>query len=466
MADDIGQRELSREEQAKVWAFNDAKLERQGQTGETTCQSLSRAFAIWRTITLPSGGSKRAASQPTRSIRSWRPSTCLRPSFGDRAYPCRFPERTVPTSWMPCASWTPTGHGQGSRGASGWTMSWAEIQRKFGGRSKGLSDATTNRHMATLSAFWKWAEEREYCDGRNPFDGHRRNLKEGRNKRGYVAWETVELQKLFSPPPKRDDLAEIMLVALLTGMRLNEIVSLTNRQVADVDGVPCIDITDAKTTAGIRKVPLHPRLMWLAASAPRLEIPLPAVWSRFSDEGPGRQPSGDAGKEFGRFKRSRGFEEQAEGVPFLPQERRQPAAGCWCSAARSGGTGWPRDAGPDVRDVREGAGIAAHGRDRAASSTTPMSPLPNTERETVRNSSAKRTTAEMPLGDSVRQRYGNLAVPGSSAPRYRSTSESPEGSERHNCSRGFGYPRGVCTQAPLWPYKGILDRGPVRRSLR
>ncbi len=132
-------------------------------------------------------------------------------------------------------------------------MSWQEIQRNFGGRAKGLSDATVNRHMATLSAFWRWAEEREYCEGRNPFDGHRRNLKEGRNKRGYVAWETADLQTLFSPPPKRDDVTEVMLVAMFTGMRLNEIVSLTNGQVQSIDGVPCIDVTDAKTTAGTRR---------------------------------------------------------------------------------------------------------------------------------------------------------------------------------------------------------------------
>lgn len=305
MADDIGRRELTRKEQAKVWAFNDAIREQQGQKVkprdelEPSFRDLADEYiALWRT---------QAGLKPTNTEQQKHATFDLFAAFhGDR--PIRAVGRADGANFVDALrqldpNWARTGKPRGER----LDMSWAEIQRKFGGRAKGLSDATTNRHMATLSAFWRWAEEREYCEGRNPFDGHRKNLKEGRNKLGFVAWETAELQKLFSPPPKRDDLAEVMLVALFTGMRLNEIVSLTNRQVREVDGVPYLDITDAKTAAGIRKVPLHPRLLWLRRRAEGAE-PSERVWPRFSDEGPGRQPSGDAGKEFGRFKRSRGFE--------------------------------------------------------------------------------------------------------------------------------------------------------------
>ena len=305
MSDIIGQRELTREEQAKVWALNDAKQEReQGRVKPRAELELSfrdladEHIALWRT----QAGLKATNTEQQKLATFDLFAAC----FGER--PIRAVGRADAANFVDALrhldpNWARTGKPRGKR----LEMGWAEIQRRFGGRAKGLSDATVNRHMATLSAFWRWAEEREYCEGRNPFDGHRKNLQEGRNKRGYVAWETAELRKLFSPPPKRDDLDEVMLVALLTGMRLNEIVSLTNQQVAEVDGVPCIDITDAKTAAGIRKVPLHPRLMWLRKRA-EAGVPTERVWPRFSDEGPGRQPSGDAGKEFGRFKRSRGFE--------------------------------------------------------------------------------------------------------------------------------------------------------------
>lgn len=305
LSEQVGQRELTREEQAKVWALNDARRERRGQAVkprnelEPSFRNLADEYmAIWRT---------QAGLKPTNTEQQKLATFDLFAAyFGER--PIRAVSRADGSNFVDALrqldpNWARTGKPRGER----LDMTWAEIQRRFGGRAKGLSDATANRHMATLSAFWRWAEEREYCEGRNPFDGHRRNLKEGRNKRGYVAWETKELCQLFSPPPKRDDLAEVMLVALFTGMRLNEIASLTNGQVVKVDGVACIDITEAKTMAGIRKVPLHPRLRWLESRAAAGE-PAERVWPRFSDEGPGGQPSGDAGKEFGRFKRSRGFE--------------------------------------------------------------------------------------------------------------------------------------------------------------
>jgi integrase len=58
-----------------------------------------------------------------------------------------------------------------------------------------------------------------------------------------------------------------MVVAMFTGMRLNEIVSLTVGQIRKAAGVEFTDITEAETDAGIRHVPLHPRLGWLSKRA-------------------------------------------------------------------------------------------------------------------------------------------------------------------------------------------------------
>lgn len=199
-------------------------------------------------------------------------------------------------------NWARTGKAKGE----GEAMTWKELQRAFGNRDKGLSDATVNRHMATLSAFWKWAEEREYCEGRNPFEGHRRQLKSGKNKTPYAAWETEELKLLFRKPPARADVTEVVLVAMFTGMRLDEIASLTFGQIRKEEGIDVIDITKAKTENGIRLVPLHPRLQWLATRAKKAK-PDERVWPKFVPEGPGARPGRDAGKEFSRFKASLGF---------------------------------------------------------------------------------------------------------------------------------------------------------------
>lgn len=40
------------------------------------------------------------------------------------------------------------------------TLPWAGLQRRYGDRERGLSDATMTRQAATLQALWEWAAER------------------------------------------------------------------------------------------------------------------------------------------------------------------------------------------------------------------------------------------------------------------------------------------------------------------
>lgn len=192
-----------------------------------------------------------------------------------------------------------------ARSAKSRGMSWAQLQRAYGGKPQGLSDGTINRHLATLQSLWTWAEDRDHCDGKNPFTGFHRRLKDGRNVKGYQAWEPAELRSLFDPPPKRSDVTEIMLVAMFTGMRLDEIASLTRGQIMREGKVSFVQVVDAKTEAGVRRVPLHPKLQWLADRAKGAAAE--RVWPAFNPEGPGKKAGADAGKEFSRFKLGKGF---------------------------------------------------------------------------------------------------------------------------------------------------------------
>jgi integrase len=184
-------------------------------------------------------------------------------------------------------------------------MSWSDLQRTYGDRPKGLSDGTRNRHAATLQSLWEWASERGYAEGRNPFSGHRSRLRMGVNVKGYRPWEPEELERLLNPGPKRTDLREVMLVAMFSGMRLDEIAGLTWGQLRRVEGVDIFDITDAKTPAGERQVPVHPKLSWLCAKT--RGVATDRVWPAFNPEGPGKKAGADAGKEFTRFKQALGF---------------------------------------------------------------------------------------------------------------------------------------------------------------
>jgi integrase len=184
-------------------------------------------------------------------------------------------------------------------------MPWAALQRHYGGRDKGMSPATLNRHATALKALWDWAARRGHCSGLNPFDGHRQRLKRGVNVNGYVAWTPDELKQLLAPPPKRRDLHEVIVVAMHSGMRLNEIAALTWADLQERDGVHFFRVTDAKTVAGNREVPIHPALQWLLDRTKGK--PGERVWATFNEEGPGKKPGADASREFSHFKTKRGF---------------------------------------------------------------------------------------------------------------------------------------------------------------
>ena len=196
-----------------------------------------------------------------------------------------------------------------SRSPAARKLPWAKLVEQFGNRAKGLSAATMNRHMAALKSLWRWAEKRGHCDGSNPFDDFHVKLRSGVNVAGYLPWETAELNRLFDPPPKRDDLREIMIVGMFSGMRLDEIASLTwGRLRTEGKGEGAIayfDVDDAKTLAGIRQVPVHPALGWLLR---RTRGDAEArIWPDFNGEGPGKKAGADAGREFSRFKTGCGF---------------------------------------------------------------------------------------------------------------------------------------------------------------
>ncbi len=187
-------------------------------------------------------------------------------------------------------------------------MGWEVLLKVHGNHSTGLSDATMNRHLRYLADLWSWAEERDLCEGRNPFKGYAKKVKAGRNQHPYLAWRPNELKRLLAEPPKRQDLRELIVVGMYTGMRIDEIASLTKGQIREEGGVSYVQVDASKTPAGQRKVPLHPKLAWLVTRGePNSDAP---VWPSFNGEGPAKKRGADAGKEFSRFKLAKGFSER------------------------------------------------------------------------------------------------------------------------------------------------------------
>ena len=189
-------------------------------------------------------------------------------------------------------------------------LSWHQLINRFEAGSHRLADGTMNRHIGSLKSLWDWARPRGYCSGDNPFGGLHRKLRPGVNVDQYLAWEDAELNQLLSPPPPRRDLLEVMIVGLFSGMRLDEIASLTwQRLVPATAYQPAyFVVTDAKTVAGNRQVPVHSALSWLLT---RDRGPADArVWPSFNLEGKGKTAGADAGRMFSDFKKKKGFTER------------------------------------------------------------------------------------------------------------------------------------------------------------
>ena len=146
--------------------------------------------------------------------------------------------------------------------------SFAEIMERYGNHETGLGNRTINRYATALSLIWQWAKRRGMIKGENPWEEQYRRIGEKR-KTQKLPFTVDELQRLLTDPPEAtpteqtnpNTLRWLCLIAAYSGMRLNEIC---DRKVEDIkleNGVWYFDITNAKSEAGDRRVPIHSRLI-------------------------------------------------------------------------------------------------------------------------------------------------------------------------------------------------------------
>ena len=132
-----------------------------------------------------------------------------------------------------------------------------------------LSLTSVKHHMELLSTLFKFAVRSDYLD-KNYAEGlaPRTTTKASDERQVY---DKEDLQRVVDFTFKKE--AEpskkwIPLLAMFTGMRLEEICQLYKRDIQDIDGVWCIKVTDSdeqttKTQAGNRTVPIHSKLIGL-----------------------------------------------------------------------------------------------------------------------------------------------------------------------------------------------------------
>jgi integrase len=177
----------------------------------------------------------------------------------------------------------------------------------------GLDAKTVQRKVSACRSYWVWLGRKGHVpDDRNPWDrqappkaaasGHDED-----NKRPFTDAEVVALLN----GPADAEIADLMPLAALSGMRIEEINRLQVRHCAG--GV--FNITESKTDAGVRKVPIHPDLSAIVARRVNDKVPTAYL---FPEPGPladGRERSMAASKRFGRYRKRDGVgvDEQVEG---------------------------------------------------------------------------------------------------------------------------------------------------------
>ncbi|MCX5512300.1 DUF6538 domain-containing protein [Kaistia algarum] len=135
-----------------------------------------------------------------------------------------------------------------------------------------ISGRTVTRFASDLGALWDWAVKQGEVIGANPFSGHR---VESKTRKGANApWSNAALRKLLASEVsagikgRPDPLYWLPRIALLSGLRLNEICALEAVNLCEVDGVRYFDITAGKTDSSVRVVPIHHALQPLLELAP------------------------------------------------------------------------------------------------------------------------------------------------------------------------------------------------------
>lgn len=137
-------------------------------------------------------------------------------------------------------------------------------------QGKNLSSKTKQQYLLAGSMFWKWASKHDaqwreaYKNHVNPFEKHDLPQLKGKARKDAArkAFTIEELGTLHTAAITQglNTLADLILLGSYTGARIEELCQLRTENLIEVDGVLSFDITDSKTAAGIRVVPVHPAL--------------------------------------------------------------------------------------------------------------------------------------------------------------------------------------------------------------
>jgi integrase len=171
----------------------------------------------------------------------------------------------------------------------------------------GAAPATIRRQLSELRTYWRYLASLEIVPRYPPpFDGLTIPQRSGKQQALTTrrAFEPSEVVYLQSEASSRGDqqLADLIELAMYTGARIEELCALPLAKVSD----KTFEIEDAKSEAGRRTVPVHPKLLPLAKRLRKISkdgflLSGLGAANQYLDRSPALS------KRFGRLKRSLGF---------------------------------------------------------------------------------------------------------------------------------------------------------------
>ncbi len=203
---------------------------------------------------------------------------------------------------------------------TGHTLSFDTVSTYLDGltdaKGKALTSKTKKQHLWSCNTFWKWAKKydadwrEQFRTMQNPFDDHDLPTIKGESII-YEAFTQSQVEMLhFKALDKSDqNLANLIAICAFTGCRLEEIGNIHRSNCTfENDLLTAFNIPDAKTRAGIREVPVHPKLaplmaVLLAASTDGYVLPGRAL----NESNRYRHRLDAVGKRFGRLKKANNF---------------------------------------------------------------------------------------------------------------------------------------------------------------
>ncbi len=192
------------------------------------------------------------------------------------------------------------------------------VNRKIAGRyvseamvAKSVPWKTANKDVSALSVYWKWLIKKGHTEA-NVWAGQalpkiRPKGEDQNTKRPFTDGEVLTLLRGITNTLVLDAVT----VAALSGMRTEEIARM---KVADCAG-GVFRVTDAKTQAGIRGVPIHPDLRQLVTRRTKRKAPDAYLFHELTDPPPGSAMERGQGitKRFVAIRRQLGVDEMLPG---------------------------------------------------------------------------------------------------------------------------------------------------------